>query len=57
MPGLAPGPRISGAAIRRLLEEEQYQADTRKHIEDTGGGDVLHRCRQLNAFLRKVSSE
>lgn len=57
MPGLASSPRISGAVIRRLLEEEQYQADTRKHIDDIRGGDVLHRCRQLNAFLRKVSGE
>eukprot|EP00884_Botryococcus_braunii_P009107 jgi/Botrbrau1/18198/Bobra.53_1s0059.2 len=53
MPGALSVSKISKSAVRRLLEEEQYQADTRKFIEELSDGDVLDRCRQLNAFLKK----
>jgi hypothetical protein len=54
MPGPAASLTVSRTAIRRLVEEEKYQADTRKLIDDISDGDVLNRCRQLNAFLKKV---
>ncbi len=54
MPGPSLSSNVSKRAIRRLLEEDAYRADTKKALQNLEGLDVLQRCKQLNAFLKKV---
>jgi hypothetical protein len=56
MPGPLVITNVSKKAIRRLLEEDAYRADTKQAIKNLDGLDVLQRCKKLNAFLKKVST-
>jgi hypothetical protein len=57
MPGPLLVTNVSKKAIRRLLEEDAYRADTKQAIKNLDGLDVLQRCKKLNAFLKKVSTD